>query len=98
MEIREVVKATSESSDGGDEDDDDENPEDAAFEIARRRSLLEKYRTEGESFKAQVDVVVAEPTDIEVHEEVIEEELIDYELSPQVVVGIPCDLEIEEVR
>lgn len=89
-----------EPSEGDDNDDDDNHPEEAVFEEARRRSLLEIYIPEGESSKAQVAKVPAEPTTIEIQEEVTEEEMVDYEFShePEIVVGIPCDPELDEVR
>lgn len=58
-----------ESSGDDDNDNNDDNLEDVLFEIARRRSLLENYITEGERSKANVNGAAVEPATIEVYEE-----------------------------
>lgn len=88
------------SSDG--DEDDDNHLEDAAFEEARRKSLLENYSIDGEPSRNVVaNVAAATTTELAttevLEEEHVEEKLVDYEPSPEVV-GVPCDLLLNVVR
>lgn len=75
-----------------------DNNEDAAFEEARRRSLLENYKVEGEpSRAADVAATTTKPTTTKVVEEEVEEEMVDYEPSPEIF-EVPCDPLVNVVR